>query len=72
MADLAALSVFLDGVYFEAGLVKLILQDKRAHKVLLFKLVLFSVTIFFTILKVLSEEALLCGMQSNAFISLAS
>ena len=47
MADLAALSVFLDGVYFEAGLVKLILQDKRAHKVRLFKLVLFSVTIFF-------------------------
>ncbi|MEQ2219474.1 hypothetical protein XENOCAPTIV_018398 [Xenoophorus captivus] len=72
VTDFASFKTCLDGVYLWPGPEWLILHDSKAQTVLLSNDILFSVTIFLTILNTLSELALLWGMHSKAFINLSS
>lgn len=53
------------------GLVKFNLQERTEQRVELSILVLLSGTIFLTILNIISDDALLCGMRKIAFINFA-
>lgn len=71
-ADFALLNTFWEGVYLWAWPVWLILHNSKAQTVLLSSAILFSVTVFRTILNTFSKLTLLCGMHSKAFMSLVS
>ncbi len=72
VADFAFFKTVLEGVYLWAEPEWLILHESTAQTVLLSNDILFSVTIFRTMLNTLSELALLWGMHSKAFISFGS
>ena len=72
VADFAFFKTVLEGVYLWAGPEWFILHESRAQTVLLSNVILFSVTIFRTMLNTLSQLALLWGMHSKAFRSFGS
>ena len=72
VADFAFFKTVLEGVYLWAGPEWFILHESRAQTVLLSNVILFSGTIFRTMLNTLSKLALLWGMHSKAFISFGS